>query len=406
MPTRIVYGTTGPDFIHIPDGHDPTLPLDNVVYGLGGSDTIISASGNDWIWGTFGDTTGTAAVTYDGGSGNDVAEMFTGNNYLAAGTGNATLIGGSGDDTLVGGAGVDQLWGGAGNNTLIGGDGQQTLVGALPGETGDDYLQAGNGFSVLVAGTGNDTLIGGSGSPQGPNGGLQYFWGGSGDDLMEAGANFASIMTGGSGDDTFVGSSFGSDTMTGGSGHNLFYGGGSSDSIYGGDHGDTIVAGSGFERIFGGAGDDLIYGGAGFTLAQGGGGSDTIIAATSSTLGGNFDGGFQDHARDVIIGGGSMENSFRTSGGSLQDAMDGTQTDLFWNFKVGDDLLVVRSGDHGMGLGAVLVDTIAGGGGISGTELYNGTPDHPVAYLVGVDATIDQIATGGHLVLDAPTMDT
>jgi Alpha/beta hydrolase of unknown function (DUF900) len=48
-----------------------------------------------------------------------------------------------------------------------------------------------------------------------------------------------------------------------------------------------------------------------------------------------------------------------------------------------------------MGLAAVLVYTIAGGGGISGTELYNGTPDHPVAHLVGVDATIDQIATSG-----------
>jgi hypothetical protein len=50
MPTRIVYGTTGPQLPHAPDGHDPTLTLDNVDHGLRGSDTAASGGGHDWIW--------------------------------------------------------------------------------------------------------------------------------------------------------------------------------------------------------------------------------------------------------------------------------------------------------------------------------------------------------------------
>ena len=46
---------------------------------------------------------------------------------------------------------------------------------------------------------------------------------------------------------------------------------------------------------------------------------------------------------------------------------------------------------------------ITNGGGISGTLLYNGTPDHPVAYLVGQNLTVDQIAAGGHLLLLKPS---
>lgn len=81
----------------------------------------------------------TAAVTADGGAGND---MLTGSSI-----GNDSLIGGDGDDALSGDAGNDRLDGGAGNDTLSGGSGTDTLTGG-----------AGNDVFVLSAGGGGDIV--------------------------------------------------------------------------------------------------------------------------------------------------------------------------------------------------------------------------------------------------------
>jgi hypothetical protein len=44
MPTKIINGTPASELIEIADGHDPTLQVDTVVYGAGGSDTIYGAT--------------------------------------------------------------------------------------------------------------------------------------------------------------------------------------------------------------------------------------------------------------------------------------------------------------------------------------------------------------------------
>jgi len=81
-----------------------------VVQGAAGSDVIDGRPV----------AAGVAALTLDGGAGDDV---------LFAGAGGARLLGGGGDDVLVGGAGADELRGGAGNDILFGGAGNDLFSG-------------------------------------------------------------------------------------------------------------------------------------------------------------------------------------------------------------------------------------------------------------------------------------
>ncbi len=103
---------------------------DDVIYALGGNDTVSAGLGDDIVYG------GTGNDTIDGGSGSD--ELY--------GEGGAdTLTGGDGADTLDGGGGSDQLEGGSGNDELLGQGGTDTLIGGV----GDDTLDGGADDDVL-----------------------------------------------------------------------------------------------------------------------------------------------------------------------------------------------------------------------------------------------------------------
>jgi hypothetical protein len=105
---------------------------------------------------------------------------------------------------------------------------------------------------------------------------------------------------------------------------------------------------------------------------------------------------FPDHVRNVLIGGAAAD-TFWTTGGSTQDTA--LQTDLFWNFQLGHDTIGVMSNDHNLGLGATFVANIPVTTNLSGTELYNGNPNNPVAFLVGEDLTVAQLSAAGSLEL-------
>jgi Ca2+-binding RTX toxin-like protein len=122
IPIRV--GTANSDIIN-------AVASPQMIFGLGGNDTINSGSANDLLC---------------GGDGNDQLSGGAGNDVLDGGTGNNSLAGGAGDDTLIGGAGNDSLSGGNGNDSLSGGNGNDSLSGGL----GADAFSGGAGIDVAL----------------------------------------------------------------------------------------------------------------------------------------------------------------------------------------------------------------------------------------------------------------
>lgn len=81
---------------------DDTTKNDDLVYALGGNDTVNAKDGNDTVYGGEGDD------TINGQDGNDTLYGEAGDDTINGGKGSDTLIGGEGDDTLSGGEGGGQ----------------------------------------------------------------------------------------------------------------------------------------------------------------------------------------------------------------------------------------------------------------------------------------------------------
>ena len=124
----------------------------DVVYALGGSDTISVGADDDIVAAADG------ADTAHLGAGNDLA------------------LGGAGADLLDGGDGRDELIGGTGDDRLLGGRGDDFLGWDPPSESGDDDMDGGTGDDELNGGAGRDRLTGGRGA--------DLIIGGAGDDLI------------------------------------------------------------------------------------------------------------------------------------------------------------------------------------------------------------------------------
>jgi Ca2+-binding RTX toxin-like protein len=103
----------------------------DVLFGLGGNDTIDGGDGNDRISGDGGRDSllgNDGADTLNGGAGGDRLDGGAGDDVVAGDAGDDRLAGGAGADTLRGGAGDDTLSGGAGNDVLSGGGGADAFV--------------------------------------------------------------------------------------------------------------------------------------------------------------------------------------------------------------------------------------------------------------------------------------
>ena len=104
-----LYGTEGNDVL------TGTITGHNVIYGLGGNDTIsvtyINATTE--IYGGDGDDKITGSLWgadyIDGGPGNDILSGNWGNNIIFGGDGNDRIDGGAGDDVLYTGSGNDSV---------------------------------------------------------------------------------------------------------------------------------------------------------------------------------------------------------------------------------------------------------------------------------------------------------
>lgn len=190
-----LYGGAGNDILNgdgMLDGGngDDALSGKGTLYGgegndkLGGTGLLFGGSGND----SFVCGSGTAEVTFHGGSGADFFEIPY---YLRAGVSlsysgssgaiqaslelyGATFSGGDaeGDRTsgyfsnLTGSGFDDVITGNDLANTLLGEDGNDTIDGAqaddhLRGGAGDDYILGGRGKDVIDGGLGRDVMKGG-----------------------------------------------------------------------------------------------------------------------------------------------------------------------------------------------------------------------------------------------------
>ena len=115
-----------------------------------GSDSIITGTGADFVFGNGGNDTIRAnegGDTVVGGVGNDSLQC-TGNftDLMFANEGDDTVQSASGADTIFGGQGNDQISGGAtGGQLLIGGEGNDTVTGLL----GIDTLSGGKGADLF-----------------------------------------------------------------------------------------------------------------------------------------------------------------------------------------------------------------------------------------------------------------
>ncbi|TDR80589.1 M10 family metallopeptidase C-terminal domain-containing protein [Paludibacterium purpuratum] len=87
--------------ISTPYHADAFKPIDTLLFGMGGNDTLIGGKRNDELYGGDGND------RLFGRNGDDQLFGEDGNDVLSGGAGNDLLRGGRGADTLTGGAGCD-----------------------------------------------------------------------------------------------------------------------------------------------------------------------------------------------------------------------------------------------------------------------------------------------------------
>ena len=218
-----------------------------VIFGLDGNDTIIAGNESDYVDGGNGndiisDLGGLVGDHFIGGSGNDVLYAIAGDDWLEGNSGNDALNGGNDNDLLDGGTGKDLLDGDDGNDTLIADgsfvDGFDQLFG---GNGNDVYVLSGLNFTIAddsgidrleisltaslanLVGIENLTLTG--------NAAINGYGDALGNDINGNGA--ANILDGGNGNDLIRGYG-GNDTLIGGLGGGVEY-------LYGGTGDDTFI---------------------------------------------------------------------------------------------------------------------------------------------------------------------
>lgn len=144
--------------------------------------------------------TGSAAITLDGGAGDD---------ELYGNSGNDTLIGGTGNDLLDGGAGADLMQGGAGDDVYyVDNKGDRIIELANEGvdtvHASVDFTLGDNLENLVLTGTGNLKGTGNALDNQlTGNAGKNVLNGGAGNDRLD-GAGGVDTLVGGQGDDTYV----------------------------------------------------------------------------------------------------------------------------------------------------------------------------------------------------------
>ena len=221
----------------------------------------------------------------------------------------------------------------------------------------DVGVSGGSGHDLIEAGAGNDLIDGGAGR--------DTINAGAGDDIVYGSSQDDSI-DGEAGNDTLIGDS-GNDHLDGGSGDDSILGLNGDDAIFGGDGDDIVNTGNGADSVYGGDGADWMIGHvASHDWFDGGEGNDTI-------------GGLGGH--DTLNGSGGNDSLLGASGHDWLDGGDGD--DLLFG-DLGDSAAVNKGNDTLYGgagnddlAGGRLADELHGG---DGDDTLRGDNDNDVLY--------------------------
>jgi Ca2+-binding RTX toxin-like protein len=356
----------------------------NVLWGLGGNDTLNGNVGNDSIM---------------AGSGHDAVNAGDGDDLVSGNDGNDTIYGGNGADRLEGGAGADLIYGqvsegdfalywestaGVTINLETGfADGGHatgdTLSGIedLEGSDHGDHLTGDSGRNHIIGRDGDDTLVGGSAN--------DWLDGGEGGDFIDGGAGATdraiydlsrsgvtvNLQTGlGSGGqaegdtlvaiDELIGSRY-EDVLVGNNNDNYIFGGIANDIISGGVGSDTL---------------DGNYGASDFASYRGSQSAVTVNLATGIGSGGEaeadqisfIEGLIGSTHDDRLVG--KFNNNF-LSGGDGNDTLSGNAGSDVLSGGLGNDIL--NGGADG--------DSLDGGDGSDDFASYTGSSSGVTANL-------------------------
>jgi len=261
-----------------------------------------------------------------GGIGNDTMNGFDGNDFLSGELGADTLNGGNGNDTLLGGDGNDTLNGDAGNDILHGGAGADTMNGGI----GNDAFVVDNVGDAVTDTGGTDTV----------QSSISYTLGATIEHLTLTGT--AAINGTGNALANNITGNDAINTLSGLAGHDTLKGLAGNDTLNGGDGNDRLDGGTGGDTMNGGLGNDTyVVDNAGdvvndpniilpFPSLPLSGGIDTVESSISYTLGATIehltltgklaiDGNGNGLANTII--GNSANN--RLNGGAGADKMEG-----------------------------------------------------------------------------------
>ena len=214
----------------------------------------------------------------DAGAGLDTVSGSSGFDHFKGGAGRDVLTGNGDTDVLDGGDGDDDLDGGDGDDRLTGGQDSDLLDGG-PGTDTASWWQETRAVTVTLDDVRNDGVAGEDHAY-----GVERVEGGSGDDVLTAGATGAFLIGNGGADlltgspraDVLLGSD-GDDRISAGGGDDIVQGMRGADALEGGDGGDQLYASDGADSLDGGSGDDRLDGGPDDDRLRGGDGDDLLL---------------------------------------------------------------------------------------------------------------------------------
>ena len=350
-----------------------------IIYGLGGDDSIESGKGDDVVYGGEGDDIINNISGVDklyGDKGDDILSSSGHNEMLYGGKGNDTLYARGYSGTLYGGEGNDALhsagggygwWnilsGGTGNDVYVGhrlanaryiyniGDGFDAISlikGVYGSLISNDIVQFGAdiSFADLSLHKQQNNLLIEVGSAENDRILIENFYSTSrynrskvskfefadGTVILKADERLNLPVLGSDLADALQGSDFGEE-LQGGLGDDVINASGGADNIFAGDGNDTVYAGSGNDIVYGGLGDDMLDSQNGADQLYGGAGNDTLYAhGNNGTL-------YGGEGNDTLYSAGGWSSSWNTlSGGPGNDAYIGQHfTNARYVYNLGDD---------------------------------------------------------------------
>lgn len=213
-------------------------------------------------------------------------------NYQFSGTPAWGVVNGTDQADTINPLNTAGVRGGAGDDVLNSKDYTSIEHEYFYGDSGDDIINAGYGSDTMIGGLGDDDLYGSRGNDRVYGGqgndyikgdeGNDKLYGGTGDDIIYTGIG-NDVVEGGAGNDTIY-LEQGYNVVYGNEGNDTVYGGLDDDIIYGNEGNDTITGDEASDSIFGGAGDDNLDGGLGDDMLQGDEGNDTIRSLDGSDV--------------------------------------------------------------------------------------------------------------------------